>query len=621
MVACACAVVSARWCQRKHPYVPYKIEEILQEGEGGVPCKQEEKKLLVCNEWASFDGGTWKIQNRSVFPVSLERPLVSGITCDWQGNGVQDGFALARGPLDEGGFDILFYRIGEEEKKEESEVPNALEGLKPYVVAQVPLINPAPSCIPFERLAPLGQTALLIEVGYTCPSMSAYQKVHWFGVLRFGMPPQLRWSGAMYDPSGSLPVTVELKSRDEDRDGVEDLILRVTAESPPLPFIAALPLSLLVQWLDRPAGMSRIQHEPIHSLGILVKGLMSRASDPKQAPSVIAEVQQIRTLYGALCMEGGRPRIVGILGVDQFQCGGIELLQEAEMAEVRAFAALEKPLAMLMSLERLYKTAGGLPTLRDIPAWGRSLFSIRQAASVRLLDVVAAPKPSFPAWSSLAFDHDRYVQVHTSEGALLRVNPDTGESEVIKDKTPWDSRVLSPDGALQWERVDGFCTGAPLRAVFKHTRVVGGEEGGEELSPLELILPAVAPFKVKCDGSEHTQGKDTIPLGWTPTGLEAMVAGHLLRMEVPMKRVTLLSSPSSVFPPPFGSSRSPNGKLWIYPSEYGFLILGKGGTWLYQVGDKMRDWAGLSDCTLDDSLSYVACLFHQKLWIGFWPSL
>src|SRR5207253_1710197 len=88
------------------------------------------------------------------------------------------------------------------------------------------------------------------------------------------------------------------------------------------------------------------------SLASLAAIAMVRASRTKDAPAVPLWVSQMRALFRAICPEAGAPRIVHKAGAASMACGSSRALEEAGLAEARAYATAGDPLRAIAALDR-----------------------------------------------------------------------------------------------------------------------------------------------------------------------------------------------------------------------------------------------------------------------------
>src|SRR5262249_855636 len=151
------------------------------------------------------------------------------------------------------------------------------------------------------------------------------------------------------------------------------------------PFEPAPRTSAIVRWFDRPAGMSRDPGEPDASLRTLATAAAARAARAKDAPQVPLQVRQIRALYAAICAEGGNPRITNVPGARAISRGPSRALEEAGLAEVRAYAIAGDPLRAITALDRAQLPPATKTAQRtnDAHAWIAQAAPVAMATSVR----------------------------------------------------------------------------------------------------------------------------------------------------------------------------------------------------------------------------------------------
>ena len=69
-------------------------------------------------------------------------------------------------------------------------------------------------------------------------------------------------------------------------------------------------------------------------------------------------VAQTRALWGSLCADGGAPRLVGVAGTGSITCGSTRALEDAGLAEVRAWSTQGDGLRA--ALERVWAAEGNV---------------------------------------------------------------------------------------------------------------------------------------------------------------------------------------------------------------------------------------------------------------------
>jgi hypothetical protein len=68
-----------------------------------------------------------------------------------------------------------------------------------------------------------------------------------------------------------------------------------------------------------------------------------------------------------------------------------------------------------------------------------------------------------------------------------------------------------------------------------------------------------------------------------------------------------------------GAPRSPNGRVFVYPTSIG-LVVRDGKTRLYRAKELDGGYAELRDCAVSDDAKRVACVRSGRVYIGTWPS-
>ena len=164
----------------------------------------------------------------------------------------------------------------------------------------------------------------------------------------------MKLAATLLDPPAAPRLTIEADGTDQDGDDIDDLALRATVEGGAPPFEGPK-LGAVWKWLDRPAGLSRDPGPTETSFATLAQTAMTRAARTKDASSVPAHVAQMRALYRAMCPEAGATRLVHKLGSATITCGSSRMMEDAGIAEVRAYATLGDPLRAALALDAAQK--------------------------------------------------------------------------------------------------------------------------------------------------------------------------------------------------------------------------------------------------------------------------
>lgn len=587
-------------CGRDRPYVPYSV------GEGGVGWSGDEVDAGSAVALAPADaGGTFAEEPALVAPPNVSQWSVEGMTLvappdmvfasavvrDFDGDGAKDAVAVLRGAAAPDKARIVHFKGapgGGPASPSDVGVPIALgAGGCPGGDAAAP-----PSR---QRMGVIGAHSVVVELSDRCSP-------RWFGVVSVASPPRVLFATTITDPPGAPALTLVADGADRDQDGIDDLTLRITLEPASPPFEPGPKVSALLRWFDRPAGMSRDTAEPDASLRAIAGGLASRAGRAKDAPAVPAAVRQLRALYGALCSEGGSPRVARV------SCSSSRALEDAGLAEVRAYATMGDALRAIRAFDLAQKAPATKTASRtkDANGWIASAAPVLSNANLRV--VAAVPqieRGKSPAWAALAFEPTGTLLVRTL-GGVVRVDPALGDESEATDVTPWSSHVVSADGAHRLIEAYNACDGVALHLTFAPTA---------DADMHDVALPIAPAFSARCTSGKG-EAAPVLPIAWGGGGLEAVVAGEPILVSPDFTRATALTAPLDQ-PGPSGSPRSPNGKTLAVPTSQGIVVRGA-RTRLFRAKELEGGYGELRDCTVSDDGTRVACVRGGRAFVGIW---
>lgn len=600
-----------RGCHDSHPYVPYSVGT-------GVAPEGSATAVSAADASAAVDAGAPFAGTEGVrAPEGLVQWTIDGLTLrapdgcvfvqartgDFDGDGRLDAFALVGPVRDEGDAfadRVVYYRGA-----------GASEPIDAAATFPSPIRAPLdPSCAPIARLVTAGGAAVFAEIGARCTGIAARGPTRWVAVVAAAGSPQVRLAATIADPIGAPSLTVDADTSDRDGDGRRDVALRVTllsGDGAPPP---SRPLAATLAWVDRPAGLSADVAATEQSFAALSSWAATRAARAKDAAEVPAYVAGIRTLWRAVCAEGGSPRVVAVTGTGTVTCGSGRALEEAGLADVHAYAALGDAVRAALAFDRAERPPATHTASRvnEAQKW---IASVATPASVRLFRVVAAvPIPLSvrePSWGPLAFEPSGKLLVKTRAG-VVRVDPDLGD-EVDAGVAPWKSAVTSPDGVAQWIEAYDPCDGLPLRATFTLS-------GGRDERDLEL--PIAPPLAGRCAGARGAPARTT-PIAWGPAGLEAIVAGELVAVAGDLAHgaplAGLLGQPYTQ-----GSPRSPDGKTYVLATGAGLLVRSAEHTRLLRASELDGTYGDQQGCAVSNDATHVACVRAGAAWVGTWDA-
>jgi hypothetical protein len=587
-------------CGRDRPYVPYSIDE------GGALSSADDAGAAATTEPIGADAGlSFAEQAALVAPPNVSQWTVEGITLaapaemafvsavvrDFDGDGAKDALAVVRGAAAAEKAGIVYY------KGAPGNAPPVATNVGPPIALGLGTCPGGDAAAPpaKQRLGTIGPHSLVVELSNRCSP-------RWFGVVSVAAPARILFSTTITDPPSAPALTVEADGSDRDHDGIDDVTLRVTLEGGSPPFEPGPKVSALLRWFDRPAGMSHDTAEPDASLRAVAGGLASRASRVKDAPAVPIAVRQLRALYGALCTEGGSPRVARV------SCGASKALEEAGLAEVRAYTVMGDVLRSIQALDRAQKPPATKTAARtnDAQGWITQAAPVLSNANMRAIAAVPQIERSkSPGWAALAFEPSGKLLVRTLAG-VVRVDPSLGDEADAGDVRTWSSHVVSPDGAQRLIEAYSACDGVALHLTFAPT-----SDGDMH----DVALPVAPAFSARCTTAKG-EPAPVIPIAWDKGGLEAIVAGEPILVSPDFARASALSTPLDQ-PGPQGSPRSPNGKTMVAPTPQGLVVRGN-KTRLFRAKELDGGYGELRDCTVSDDGSRVACVRGGRAFVGIW---
>lgn len=542
--------------------------------------------------------------------LGAEREIVMALVRDFDGDGTKDALVIARPPASERKpssptGDLVFLRGG--------------EGARPSIVASGPPLGLQAACVPTARLEKIGPRSAFAEIGNHCPRGAGARTVV---VVRLGGsgPPALAFDAILVDPPHAPKLSIDVDAADRDRDGIDDVVLRLAIEGMTKDQgDVSQRLAAKLAFFDRPAGPSRDPEEPEASLKLIASQLVAKATKPKEAMQVPPLVAQMRALYRAMCNEGGAPRVTKIHGGSATSCGTSKALEDAGVAEVRAWVTRGDALhAYAAALEA--QLAPAAKTAAKTTEMQRALAEVASVVEARSVRAIVAtpdqPRDGHPEWGPLTFESSGKLLVRHGKN-VMRVDPENGEEEQATDVQAWRDEVISPDGKSRFIEAYHACEGVTLRATFAPT-------GDGDMS--DVPLPIAPHLGKSCKGATNARGEaaSTIPIAWGTRGLEVIVAGQpvLIKLD-PAEGVALPLFFDEV--PPLGSPRSHNAKTIAVtvPNANGVLLRGRdsnpNGKWSLVRAAELEPYIELRRCTSNDDGSRLACVRRGRALIVTLP--
>jgi hypothetical protein len=609
------AAAGCHGCHDDHPYVPYTIgsgpAEPREAGAAAGPTASASSSVADAAAPFAGEAAVAAPVGRSVWPVGgvvLQAPpgmvFVSAVVRDFDGDGAADAFAIARPPEGNDPGVLVYYRGAPHVEPGDAGLA-ALTTFSPALDG-----SRATGCTTVDRLVAVGRRSVLVELGAQCPPHAGHAPDRWLAVLAGGATPRVRMAATIVDPPGAPSLTVEGDAADRDGDGLEDVALRVTLEGGSAPLEPGPRVGATLAWLDRPAGLSRDAAATEASFATLAGLAAGRAKAAKEAAAVPPFVAQMRALWRAVCADGGAPRLLGVSGTGAISCGSTRALEEAGLAEVRAYVTLGDPLRAALSLDRAESPPASRTAARMTEArgWIEQIAPLVAARGLRAVSAVPqSGKGHEPAWGALTFEPSGKLLVRTRAG-VVRVDADAGDESSADDVTAWPAAVTSPDGALRWIETYDACDGVALHATFA---------GGDDVH--DVALPVAPSLGDRCSGSRGAPAR-ALAVAWGPGGLEAIVEGQPLLVTPDASRASLLAALPDSSPAARGAPRSPDGKVLVAATSVGLLVRSASRARLYRAPELDGTWSEQRDCAVSNDATHVACVRAGKVWVGGWDA-
>lgn len=620
----AVASAGCHGCKDDHPYVPYSIGSSERAHVELVPDAGSVAVRPAIDAGAPFVG-----EAAVVAPPGLARWSVGGIVLqapdgdvflaatvrDFDGDGAPDAFAVTRPAQGNDPGQLVYYR-GLTAKGPASPSPEPSQAdSEPPALSPQGTFSPPPAmardtgCPPLDRLVLLGRRSVFVELGAPCAARTSSAPDRWVAIVAAGTPARVRLAATIVDPPGAPTLSVDGDTSDRDHDGLEDLALRVALEGGGAPLEPGPRVTATLAWLDRPAGPSRDSAATEASFATLAATAAAHAKSTKDAPGVPSLVAQTRALWGSLCADGGAPRLVGVAGTGSIACGSTRALEDAGLAEVKAWATLGDGLQAALALDRAERPPSSRTPARVTEARGW-VTQVAPAATARSVHAVAAVpllgRGHEPSWGALAFEPTGKLLVRTRAG-VVRVDPEASDEAAADGVAPWKSAVTSPDGAARWIEAYDACDGVALRATF---------ETGDDVK--DVGLPVAPPLGVRCAGSRGAPAR-ALAVAWGPGGLEAVVDGAPVLVAADLARASTLATLTGGAGVQ-GSPRSPDGKTVVVPTSIGLVVRGPARARLLVAPELDGTYADLRDCAVADDGAHVACVRAGKAWVGAWDA-
>jgi hypothetical protein len=589
--------------------VPYSI------GEGGASSAEEDASIT---DTSPLDAGAffanvpaavapaniseWTLDGiRLVAPV--DSILDAAIIRDFDGDNVRDAFAIAHAAAGGGEEIVVFYK-------------GTTDGQlgKPTTAPRPPIDDTACAANvegprPVSTLTLVGAHAVLAQVASPCLTDTS-RVLRVVSAERGNVRDRL--DVEVKDPPGSAPTSFEADATDRDGDGIDDVALRVLIDSGAAPFEPAPQTSATIRWFDRPAGLSRDPQEPEASLHRSAAALAAKAKSNSPLTVPIA-ARQLRALYAAICQDAGNPRITASKWGHGISCGQSHALEEAGLAEARAFANAGYVLRAIDARDRAeVAPATHSPNLlTDVDVAITKAAPLSSQATLRAVSAIPQIyRAKGPSWGALAFDDANKLLVRTLAG-VVRVDPQNGDESAATDVATWSSEVLAPDNTLRFIEAYSPCDFISLHATFAP---VGAAEATGDLH--DVLIPVEAPLGSSCASARGNPAAVT-PIAWGASGLEALIAHQPISFSPDLKQASAIAKLVTQTGP-HGSPLSPDGRSLAVPTSLGLVVVQGDKSRLFRAPELDGGYAELRDCTVSNDAQRVACVRGGRAFVGIW---
>jgi len=600
LVSCVGLAGCAKSCKEDRPYVPYAIDAAAPVAGSSstiappAPSGSGPSFAVVRAERAQ--GAAVLTIDGSVLAAPRGKLLHWYLKADWNGDGKDDVAAWA---LDEAGTqgELAWYQ-----RQDKGFAPAATLATAP------PAWTVPEGCRIEAELSRVGpRTAFLLLQTACADAGASTTRPRWAAVISPARQPAVRVDAIVPPALAGEDLGVQADGSDRDGDGIDDVALVVSLSGEPAPLEAQGPaVSAELRWFDRPAGLSRDPHEPDASL----RGHASRLSKVARKKGALAEVQSsVRRLHRLQAILCGGATPLQVQGAP-VPCGGSLGLQEAELAELEAAIKAADPAAAVAAIDRMERPSAQFDPKRlaDARAHFEKGFGVAEA---QVRDAPGAPMTGpagVPAWGALAFEPSGALLVRENAG-IVRIDPATLAASPAPAGSPahasWMVPLAAPAGSWMLEAVVDGCDGTPLRARMH----------ASDGTSREVPLPIASDPSSFCGGSKVIPA--AVPLGWNGQGLEALIAGSVVRISADPPKASLATA-AGMGPIPPGAARSPDGRWAAAPLGWGVAVLGPNGKATLWKSSRLQDAARkLRDCTVANDASAAACVEGSRvIWIA-----
>lgn len=571
----ALGLLALAGCEEEHPYTPFQVASALPSvapPRAAIPppvAAAPPSKFTPAKPIRQPRASRWTVAGQTLQAApgyQLERAL----RADFDGDGTQETVAWSAPKDDPLRRPELWLFPAEGAPKKLFTLPGFVP-TGPTCALQVTLLHTGP------------QTVTLDAQGNCEARQIARAPLRSLAVLapRRQRPLVLALRAADAGPGERMQLAIS--SPDRDGDGRDDVALSVSVQATGSGTRAA---TAEFVWYDREAGASRDDSEPGVSMAQYASTELVRAKGKNTSQTVQNAIQNLKRLYGAVCNEGGTPRLFDAEG-NGFACGRLTTtFSRSARAEITALLKNQRVLEAVGVLVRdgWFGHAADAEELRERRAlFGGQLRDV-PARLVRRIDVSLPARGSHPRFSPLEFS-DAELLIQSANG-VRRFGEDGNEHELAEEETPpaaWPLSVTTPQRKV-WTGVVHSCDRAEVTLSFSDTS--GAPHPPE---PTRVL----APRPGSCRGGKPVSYPSPVPLGFSDGGLSAWVGGSWIGPHKPNTR-------------PRGSALSRDGRRVVLPTPLGLLVSGEKHA-LWQLPEPLKP-ERLSDCTIRNDGKRVACV-------------
>lgn len=451
----------------------------------------------------------------------------------------------------------------------------------PLTLARLPEWMPVgQDCTHIPGLSQAGPGTLWLDVASVCQKGVKGPNRYLAAIAFKGEKPGVRIDLKVSDPAPGERLAFDADASDQDKDGVDDLLLQIALEGAPQPLNASQRTSVQLKFFARAAGMSRDTQEPGLGLRNLGSWFASQAARRDAAEGALAQARQARRLQSLICSEHGAP-VIAMGDGSPLPCGETSAADELRYAEARALVTRGE-LAQAFAIAAPWRDAKSRPRrLTDLDK------AIEDAASPRKVNgrpLKVNPVPHRTALP-IAFD-DRGMLLVLSQEGVVEVDPASGAE--------------SPSQAPRWN---------PLAELVGDMQVHGA---GDDCKAgfLWVQIQSSSPRKLSA-ATPGSLGPSCAPSALLPLldrnadGLTVALQGEPYHIVKEGDRLQPAPWPSSRGGQ--GTARSPDGRWTALASSDRLLLRGPDRSEVWKPSTRLF----LTACTAANDGKAAACLLER----------